>query len=138
MMLAAGIRTAAAGSGRSAASSSMAVRSLNASTSASGLDARPANEPPVRVTPEAEAQLEEIIDYIAADSDDAARRVLSGIHEALVYDPTSSPLAVIAMLRGTRESVRAATVTYPPGMKCYLCLRYGPNPIGGEAGIRTR
>lgn len=90
--------------------------------------------PRFRFTPEAEAQLAEIIDYIAADSDDAARRVLSGIHEALdklaempemghtredltdrplkfwgiysyliVYDPTSSPLAVIAILRGTRD-----------------------------------
>ena len=36
-----------------------------------------------RFTPEAETQLAEIIDYIAADSEDAARRVLHDIHHAL-------------------------------------------------------
>ena len=87
-----------------------------------------------RFTPEAEAQLAEIVDYIAADSQDAARRVLNGVHQALeklaempemghtredltarpvkfwsvysyliVYDPSSSPLSVIAVLRGVRD-----------------------------------
>jgi plasmid stabilization system protein ParE len=87
-----------------------------------------------RFAPEAEAQLAEIIDYIAADSEAAARRVLNGVHEALeklaempqmghtrddltsrpvrfwgvfsyliVYDPASSPLSVIAVLRGARD-----------------------------------
>ena len=87
-----------------------------------------------RFSPEAEAQLAEIIDYIAADSEGAARRVLNSIHEALdrladmpgmgharedlterplkfwgvhsyliVYDPASSPLSVIAILRGARD-----------------------------------
>jgi plasmid stabilization system protein ParE len=87
-----------------------------------------------RFTPEAEAQLAEIIDFVAADSEDAARRVLNGIYEALdklaempemghvredltdrplkfcgiysyliVYDPASSPLSVIAILRGSRD-----------------------------------
>jgi len=87
-----------------------------------------------RFTPEAEAQLSEIIDYIATDSEDSARRVLKGVHEALerlaempeightredlterplrfwavysyliVYDPASSPLSVIAVLRGARD-----------------------------------
>ena len=87
-----------------------------------------------RFTPEAEAQLAEIVDYIAEDSQDAARRVLNGVHEALeklaempemgharedltarpvkfwgvysyliVYDPASSPLSVIAVLRGVRD-----------------------------------
>jgi plasmid stabilization system protein ParE len=32
-----------------------------------------------RFTPEAEAQLVEIIDYIAADSEGSARRVLNGV-----------------------------------------------------------
>src|SRR5262245_9130840 len=36
-----------------------------------------------RFTPEAEAQLAEIVDFIAADSEDGARRVLNGIYEAL-------------------------------------------------------
>ena len=87
-----------------------------------------------RFTTEAEAQLAEIVDFIAVDSEDAARRVLTGIHEALdklaampamghlredlterplkfwgvysyliVYDPASSPLSVIAILRGARD-----------------------------------
>lgn len=87
-----------------------------------------------RFAPEAEAQLAEIIDYIATDSEDAARRVLIDIQDALhkladmpeigharedlterpvkfwrvhsyliVYDPASSPLSVIAILRGARD-----------------------------------
>ena len=87
-----------------------------------------------RFTPEAETQLAEIIDFIAADSEDAARRVLTDIYEALdkladmpemghiredlterplkfwgvysyliVYDPTSSPLSIVAILRGARD-----------------------------------
>ena len=87
-----------------------------------------------RFTPEAEAQLAEIVDHIAADGEDAARQVLNAVHEALeklsempemgharedlterplkfwgiysyliVYDPASSPLSVIAVLRGARD-----------------------------------
>lgn len=87
-----------------------------------------------RFTPEAEAQLAEIVDFIAADSEDAALRVLRGVYEAvdnlaempemghvredlterpvkfwgiysylIVYDPASSPLSIVAILRGSRD-----------------------------------
>jgi plasmid stabilization system protein ParE len=52
-----------------------------------------------RFTPEAEAQFAEIIDYIAADSEDAARRVLNGIHEAL------GKLAEMPEIGHTREDL---------------------------------
>jgi plasmid stabilization system protein ParE len=60
-----------------------------------------------RFTPEASADLFEIWNYIAADSEESADRVecdLRRLH--LVYNPTTAPLRIIRILHGKRNLKR--------------------------------
>lgn len=87
-----------------------------------------------RLTPDAEEQIGDIVEFIAADSEDAAIRVRNALYSAfellaenpgightredltdravkfwsvfsyvVVYDPSSAPLTVLAVLHGARD-----------------------------------
>jgi plasmid stabilization system protein ParE len=96
-----------------------------------------------RFTPEAEAQLTEIIDYIAADSEDAARRVLNGVHGALeklaempqmfrrpvAHPPTNTSSSSSGLSRSTARSRRArfgSFIGLPSDPNAQVLFRHGP------------